>query len=219
MRSAGRRSAGGRTAAGPLVLAAFALVALAGSACSGSGFRYVKSTENHTYFKVPEKWKVFDRDDLLKATNDARTASGIRFIAFFDGDPSPSLDHEIDTASFPIGKAYVRELDLEERDAFSLASLRNEVIPIDDILDRKVGSIELVEPPRSVVKDNGLAGSRLVYTVHLTKGSSFTVHQTGLVDPATRVVYFFWVGCEQRCYSQHRSTIDQIAESWTIKEP
>jgi len=38
--------------------------------CGSSGFHYVKSSNYHTYFKVPENWKLFSQDDVLAATKD-----------------------------------------------------------------------------------------------------------------------------------------------------
>ena len=85
---------------------------------------------------------------------------------------------------------------MAERDAFSLAALRNEVIPIDDILEKELADVEVVAGPYSIVKD-GMRGSRITYSVQSEDGS-FTVDQTGLVDPATTQVYFFIVGCDSR---------------------
>lgn len=205
--------------AGWLIVAALASVVLAG--CTGSGFRYVKSSANATYFKVPKDWKVFDRDQVVGAvsqTEPVDKSSGLKFLAIFDADPHPSLDHDLQTATHPFGLARVRELNLEERDAFSRADLRNEIVPIDDILDQKLGTVDLVTEPKSIVRPKGLAGTRLVYRISTSDGS-FTVDQTGLVDPDHRLVYFFIAGCESECYASNRRTITEIADSWTIKEP
>ncbi len=201
--------------AGWLVVAGVAL-----GGCAGSGYEYVKSSENNAYFKVPKEWKVFDKEQILGASEEklSRTEeSNLRFVSIFDGDPNPSLEHELTTAKHPFGLVRVRELTLEERDTFSLSALRNEVVRIDDILENELGEVELVEQPRSILKPKGLAGTRLVYTVKGPDGS-FTVDQTGLVDPGTHVVYFFIVGCEATCFSENRRLISEVADSWTIKE-
>lgn len=193
-------------------------VALAG--CAGSDYQYVKSSSNNAYFKVPKEWKIFDKDQILGASEEQLSqteSSNLRFVTIFDGDPNPSLEHELTTAKHPFGLVRVRELTLEERDTFSLSTLRNEVVRIDDILENKLGDVELVEEPESILKQKGLAGARLVYTVKGPEGS-FTVDQTGLVDPGTHVVYFFIVGCETTCFSENRRRISEVADSWTIKE-
>lgn len=193
-------------------------VTLAG--CAGSGYQYVKSSSNNAYFRVPKEWRVFDKDQILGAAEEKLSqteSSNLRFVAIFDGDPKPSLQHELTTAKHPFGLVRVRELTLEERDTFSLSTLRNEVVRIDDILENELGDVELVEDPKSILKQKGLAGARLVYTVKGPEGS-FTVDQTGLVDPGTHVVYFFIVGCESTCFSENRRMISDVADSWTIKE-
>jgi hypothetical protein len=188
------------------------------AACAGSGFRYVKSTETETYFKVPEEWKVFDRDEVLgQSTEPSSQDPGLRYLAIFDADPVPSLDHDLQTAEHPFGLVRVRALDVEQRDKFSRSDLRNEIVPIDDILDQKLGEVELVQEPESIVKPKGLAGTRLVYRVRTSTGS-FTVDQIGLVDPDHRYVYFFIAGCETSCYERNRRMITEVADSWTIKE-
>jgi len=189
--------------------------------CTGSGYQYVKASSDNAYYKIPDDWKLFDKQAVIASTGaqlSAEDEMGLRYLAIFDADPTPSLDHDLQTAAHPFGVVRVRSLDIEERDTFSLAALRNEVIPIDEILDKELGSVEVVEGPRTLTQKNGLRGTRIVYTVEGPE-NSFTVDQTGLVDPATNMVYFFIVGCDADCYAANRRTITEIADSWTVKEP
>ena len=57
-----RRSAGLWVSS--LLLAAAAVL----SACGGSGYHYVKSSEDRTFFKVPDDWELYDNDALLDAS-------------------------------------------------------------------------------------------------------------------------------------------------------
>jgi hypothetical protein len=201
-----------------------AAVVLAGAmavGCAGSGYKYVKATTNNAYYKIPKGWRLFDKQQVIASTGaqlSNEEESGLRYLAIFDADPKPSLDHDLQTAAHPFGVVRVRSLNIEERDTFSLAALRNEVIPIDEILDKKLGDVEVVEGPHTLTQKDGLHGTRIVYTVQGTS-NSFTVDQTGLVDPATNMVYFFIVGCDADCYASNRRTITEIADSWTVKEP
>jgi hypothetical protein len=214
------RGARGRVARAGWV--ALALVLVGGAAltgCAGSGYKYVKASTNDAYYKIPARWKLYDKQQVIASTGtqlSKEEESGLRYLAIFDADPRPSLDHDLQTATHPFGVVRVRTLDKAERDAFNLAALRNEVIPIDDIVDKELADVNLVAGPYSIVKD-GMRGSRMTYTVH-GQDSSFTVDQTGLVDPATTQVYFFIVGCDTDCYAANRKTITEIADSWTIKE-
>ena len=50
--------------------AAAALVATALlAACAGSGYTYVKNGDDHTYFKVPDNWKLYDEDTIVHSLN------------------------------------------------------------------------------------------------------------------------------------------------------
>lgn len=205
-----RRATAAFLGAGALLLAA----------CGGSEYQYVKSSSDRAYFKVPKDWKVFDKEDIVAASGNRLSAnqeSTLRFMVAFDADPKPSLDHDLQTADRPFGLARVRQLAPDERQQFSLIALRNEIVPIDQILEEDAGEIELLEQPEDIATDEGLAGTRLVYRVNTREGS-FTVDQTGLVDASTRLVYFFIIGCESDCYDQHKRTITEIADSWTVKE-
>lgn len=204
-----RRSAA--MAAG-LVLAAAIL-----ASCGDSGFTYVSSSSNNTYFKVPEGWRVFDTEEVVGRLTDPRAATSYRFVAVFDADPSPAVDRDLKTATHPFGIAQVRALTSLERDEYSLQKLRNEIVPLDTILNEDPDSIDLLETPEPVTLDNGLAGARHVYTIHSDEGA-WTVHQTGVVDPQTSLVYFFIVGCQEQCYAGNESIINEVADSWTIKE-
>lgn len=205
-----RRTAAGAVAAGALLL----------SACAGSDFQYVKNSSEGAYFKVPKDWTVYDKDDIVAASGNRLSPSQedtLRFMVAFDADPDPSLEHDLQTATRPFGLARVRELAPDERQQFSLIALRNEIVPIDQILEEETGEIELLQEPKDIATADGFAGTRLVYRV-TTDDGSFTVDQTGLTDAQTRRVFFFIIGCESKCYDQHKRTITEIADSWTVKE-
>ncbi len=204
-------------------LATCSLVAAAAvllGACGGSDYRYIKSSSNGAYFKVPKSWKVYDKDTIVSASgtnlSDSQKST-LRFMVAFDADPEPSLDHDLQTATEPFGLARVRELSAQERLTFSLAALRNEIVPIDQILNEETGDIELLKEPDEIATEDGARGTRLVYRVTSEDGS-FTVDQTGLVDAKTQFVYFFIIGCESSCYDQNKRRISEIADSWTVKE-
>ena len=200
-------------------LSAIVLVGAVASSCAGSGYRYVKTSSAKAYYKIPKNWELFDKQQVIASTGaqlSTEEENGLRYLAIFDADPKPSLDHDLQTADHPFGVVRVRRLNIEERDTFSLAALRNEVIPVDEILDKSLGDVQVVDGPQTITQKDGLRGTRIVYTVKGTQ-NSFTVDQTGLVDPGTNLVYFFIVGCRADCYTENRSTITEIADSWTVK--
>lgn len=203
-----------------MVIAVGVLAVLVAS-CGSSEYRYVSSPDGDAFFKLPRGWHLFD-EVAIRAHNAQAGATpepndGFRFLAIFDGDPDPTLAHDLETAQHPFGLVRVRELGLTERDSYSLASLRNEMVPVDQIASQEESEVSELEPSRSILADGGLAGTRLVYSV-ARDGLEYSVHQVGLVDPATRFVYFFLVGCTSACFEEHADVIAEVADSWTVKE-
>ncbi len=200
-----------------------AAVSLLAPSCAGSGFQYVKDSSSTAIFKLPSAWQLFDEDQILTsseivASPQAKEAfAAATWMVAFDANPSPSLDHLFIFASAaddPTGFAQVRPLGLEERDAFSLADIRNALFDVDGAS----GGVqaELLSSD-DLLLDGGYRGLHVVFNVQ--DGETFlTVNQVGVVDPATTTLYLFAIGCEAKCYLDHQGDIDEIANSWTVKE-
>jgi hypothetical protein len=190
-------------------------------ACQGSGFSYVSNTSTKTYFKVPEEWELFERNEMMSGESPAVSLQSLQgasdlWVVAFDAAPSPDLDNVLATSSrHPTGYALVRPLSEEERDTYSLASLRNEVIPLDR-LERTEGRVEAVSE-EEIELESGAHGSRLVNEIKV-EGDVFTLDQTGLVDSGTHRVHVLVIGCRSACYEANKAVIDQVADSWTIEE-
>jgi hypothetical protein len=197
------------------------VLALALTGCTGSGFQYVSSSETNTVFKVPEDWTLYNEDDVfefrppdLSPQQEAANRAS-QWIMAFDGAEPPSLEHLFAQSSAqPAGYAKVRVLSDEERDTYSLRSLRNEEFEVDRLAKQQ--RIELISDD-DLALESGFAGSRVVFNVR--QGDSFvTVNQTALVDSQTRVLYLFLIGCDADCYSYNEEVISEVVSSWTIKE-
>jgi hypothetical protein len=204
-------------------LVLISLVALGLVGCSNSGFQYVKSEEAGTIFKVPNDWSLFREDEALglqsagisPQVRAARSAS--EWAVAFDSSPKPSMQHVFDRAApFPAGYAHARVLTDRERDSYSLKSMRNEVYPIDDL-----STIEnIVEPVDSqeIVEDDGFRGLKQTYTLRTETGGFYTFQQITMVDPSTSIAYVFVIGCEANCYEQNQEVINEVMDSWQIKD-
>jgi hypothetical protein len=200
-----------------------AAVALLAASCAGSGYRYVKDSSSTAIFKLPQAWRVFDEDQILTSTDivaspQAKEAfAAATWMVAFDADPSPSLDHLFifaNAADDPNGFAQVRPLGVEERDAFSLATIRNALFDVDGTQGGVQAELLSSE---DLILDDGYHGLHVVFNVQ--DGDTFlTVNQVGLIDPATSTLYLFAIGCEAKCYLDHQGDIDEIAKSWTVKE-
>jgi hypothetical protein len=197
-------------------------------ACSNSGFLYVSSSDRRAYFKVPANWKFFDKRDILVASGQSlsgETNRQLPWLIAFDSDPKPSLDHVLSLGNapgYPVVEARVQMLTPQLRDKLSLAGIRNAVYPIDQLLN--VNAAEVLSY-KDVVFPGGLHGNRITYDVIpngatgiSSGGSVIRVVQTGVVDASTNTMYIFLVRCESHCFQANKSLIDQIANSWTVKE-
>jgi len=199
-----------------LLAAPLALVA-----CAGTGYHYVKSSENKTYFKVPDSWKLYDQDSVLDALKGALSKDEIdqrrdtMWTTVFDASPDPSLNHLASSRpNYPLGQAVVRPLSPDASDAASLQSLRNIFFGVDDALqagNAHVSDYELVE------LDGGFHGSHLVARVD-EKTGSITFNQIALFDQATSKIYAISIYCTTECYDKYESKIDSVINSWTVKD-
>jgi hypothetical protein len=203
-------------------VAALALAAPVGlAACAGTGYQYVKSSENHTYFKVPDNWKLYDEDAVLNALKSTLSSDEIdqarqtSWTTIFDASPQPSLQHVANSgAPYPVGRAIVQTLSPDSADSVSLQSLRNLFFDVDTALNNgtaHVTSYDLVE------FGSGFHGSHLVARID-TKQGSVSFNQVAVIDQSSSKVYAISISCSTGCYDKYESKIDNVIDSWTVKD-
>lgn len=169
------------------------------------------------YLKVPQGWTVYDQE-AVQAREDARVTDPVdprsQWVTAFDADPQPSLDHLFDDAAdHPAGMVRSRVLSSDERQSYSLASLRDEVIRLSTV---DASTIQVVATED--VERNGMRGASDLLTIR-TGDSTFAYRQVALVDNATRVVHVLAIGCTAECYADYADAIDDVIASWTVTEP
>lgn len=196
------------------------VAAVALSGCAGSGYHYVKSSENHTYFKVPDSWKLYSHQDLLdhdKVAKDKQQQQlDSAWETAFDGNPSPSIAHIGSVKpAFPVGLAVVQKLSSDAADAVSLQVLRNFFLStFDDAVTANTAEVVSYDP---VNIDGGFHGAHLV--AHVTQGKvTLTLNQVVVVDQAASKVYGLLVLCTSECYDKQQAKIEKIVDSWTVKD-
>jgi hypothetical protein len=123
------------------VIAAVCVMAVTLAGCSEPEFTYVKSSEQHVYFKVPFSWHQVDQDQVknfLLLGEDPESAMGHAIqelrpwtVAYDEADP-PTLDHFYFSGDQPFVYARVEYLTQTARDKVSLDSLRDMVFPVSD---------------------------------------------------------------------------------------
>jgi len=210
------------------VVGAVAAFAVLLSACAKSDFSFVSSSDRNAYFKVPTNWRFFDKRDILVATGQSLSGEADRQLSWmigFDADPHPSLDHLVnigDATKYPVIMARVEAMTFAVHDQLSLRSLRNRVYPLDRLLDANEAEILSA---KDIVLKGGFHGSQLTYDVApqgLNNPASglgvIRVTQIAVVNQATTKLYLFTIRCESHCYRDNKTVLDQIIDSWTVKE-
>ncbi|MFM8305025.1 MAG: hypothetical protein ACKOA9_12145 [Actinomycetota bacterium] len=199
------------------VLAAAVLVA----GCAESGFNYVKSSEDKTYFKVPKRWTLFDERAVMDGIGSGLTRSERQteldqtWRIAFDAAPKPSLGHLGSAgAGHPSGLAVVRNLTFDASDSLSNNVLRNYFFDIDAALEDGTGELVSYE---ELQLDGGFRGLRLVANLDVD-GKRMTLDQTALVDQATSKIYALLVSCSRACFDENRGQITKVVDSWTVRD-
>jgi hypothetical protein len=215
----------GRTArrGGAALLVLAAVIAL--SACTGSGYHYVKNSSEEgsgTYFKIPEGWRVYDENEFFAKLDlppeRAKTRKEMSWAIAFDASSNPTLKHfEQPVTRQPFGIAEVRQLGPEERDQFSLMSMRNLVLPVDQLAES--GAELEVLKLEEFTRDGGFHGLRFTFNFRYPENNQFvTFDQVSIVDSDTKEVHLLVISCSTRCYEQKKDTINTVMDSWTVKE-
>ena len=202
------------------ILAGLAAVVLV-AGCADSGFSYVKSSENKTYFKVPDRWTLFDENDVVDGlgadlTDTERQAElDQSWRVAFDAAPAPTLRHlGAAGADHPAGLAVVRNLDFDTADVMSLSTLRNYFFEVDTALQDGTGDVLDYE---ELQLDGGFRGNHLVATLDVG-GKRMTIDQTILLDQATTKLYALLVSCSNVCYDDNAGQISSVVDSWTVRD-
>jgi hypothetical protein len=214
------RGLGRRGARGTAVL--IALIPLA-VACASTGYTYVKSSEDNTYFRIPDTWELFDEDDLVELLPKSVSAQAVQrfrdsaWRVGFDANPNPSVNHIFQPkASFPAGRATVQRLSADQSDVASAFLLRNFIVEIDTLVE---GGVAAIISEERIERDGGFHGVQVVAElVANTRGRQIVYQQVSLLDQASTKVYSLIISCESDCYEEHERDINRVIDSWTVEE-
>ena len=195
-------------------------------ACGEGKYRYISSSAEKTYLRVPSDWRVFDEDEVLSqddtlSPQQVRAQKARQWVVAFDSAPKPALDNISIPGRHPAGLARVQVLGDEDHDVVSLKLLRAYLFDGTDPLEAALSGDPNVEILRheDVTRPGGLRGTHLVVNLRGATGQEFvTTNYLALTDTATRRLYLLYVGCRASCYEQHKSQIEAIVDSWTVRE-
>jgi len=210
-----------RGAARLVPVVAAALVVLA--ACGAPEYRYVKSTSDRTYFRIPSHWTLFDEDELLRSSDQSAEAKNqfkrLTWSVAFDGSGEPSLEHILSESEHPSGLVQVRTLLPEQRDAFRLADLRSLLLPFDPLSEeaQTTGDVEVLRI-RDVRRPGGLHGSELLMNLKSDSGKILKWRQVALTDANVSKIHVLAISCGDECYTANEDVIGKVIDSWKVKE-
>lgn len=199
-----------------------ALTAVMTAACGGPRYSYVRNASYHTFLKVPKGWKTYDQDTILRADSlteqQVAAARSKAWTVGFDSAPHPSVNHVASPAGadHPVGVVRARTLSAQERDGFSLASLRTEVLQ-NDPLATDDPSVMVVKAA-NVDRPGGLHGSDIIVRLTLPDGGDSMMRQVAFIDAQTHRVHILAVFCSASCFSANEKVISRVIDSWTVKE-
>jgi hypothetical protein len=227
---------------------AFVAVVLAlvlATSCGQSKFRYVSNSDINTYLKVPNDWKVYKQDDLVRAEIDAARQANqpsslidvlinrqFQWRMAFDGDPEPSVEHTLSLAEEPVVEVSVRALDQDEHDQVSLAALRNVIINYDEMKAEAQSNLsgrgmgiagESTTTFRPIDEEelhyaDGVRGIRLRYVLRPNSSSPFyAFDQTTLVDSKAQRLYVLLIRSGEAQFLRYNQLFTEIAKSFTVK--
>ena len=232
-------------------LAGLIAVSVLAAACGTSQYRYVTDSRpnlqylvnipnrepvsltvkaSSTYLKLPTSWHLFSQLDYLVHAGvgslppDKQFDTARKFVFTpFDGNTIATLDNvDKQDGAAPSGLEEIVVLDDQQRDTFSLSTIRNFSIKYDqaqsDSQSKKTSpTIRIVSQNPALVRPGGYHGSEIVYSVNEPDGTTQTIDQVAMVDAPTRVLYVLSIGCEAHCFTAYQSMISTIVRSWTIK--
>ena len=224
-------------------VAALVVLGAAITGCGESAYRYVSHSETNTYLKVPRDWERYDQDILAAAEAvlleeqgddppsavDRRIDELIQWRVAFDSADDPSPIHVAGLSENVVLDVRVRQLLDQERDQVNQAALRNLIVPYDELVQQEIETQDtrsLGEATRSdfrplreeeITRDNGMRGMRVTFQLRGEDGI-YTIDQVALVDGANSRLWILVVRASEQQYFANRDEIDEVIESFTIKQ-
>jgi hypothetical protein len=209
-------------------VAVVAVIGLSLSGCLSSGFTYISHRSPDSTilgFKLPGNWVTFDTQQVLEAANGPLSSAETKAIANgqweegFSAAPHPKALPlaSMVTSHYPVGYAEARPLDADERDSFSFASLRSEILGEDPENSPSPSPFNVTADNEFADSNDGLRGDSLTTNIKLGTGATTTLSQIVEVDANTDWVFAITVVCTASCWGPSSGVINQILKSWSVK--
>jgi hypothetical protein len=185
---------------------------LVATACAPDS-TYLSTTSQGMYFKIPHGWHTYAQSTLKR---DGLISSSLPYLVAFDADPKPDVKHLLGSSTRPWGLAEVDGISQADQLGFSLDSLLNKVLPIDQIQQGSGDSVSPLSPSRVITRGN-LRGIQASLRLSVTGQAPLSVEQISLVNTPTTKTWVLLMGCSPACFAQQHGQIDRVVNSWIVK--
>jgi hypothetical protein len=205
-------------------ITATALALLLLGACAPSK-QYEGSKSDGVFYAVPNGWhrvdsKILAKEESKNASQDAldRLSMVTYQMGFSKAKSiSPRDVFMLKPTDQPVLYVRFRDLFPEERNAISLNTLRNIILPVTDLLDGTINNdrnFQLYDDQEVIEK--GGRGVNLLYSFDY-EGINETVNQVALYSNDQSKIYLFIIRCSTVCYKKNVDEIDKIVKSFTVR--
>ncbi len=126
------------------------------------------------------------------------------------------MKHVLGAATHPWGLAEVDGISQSDQLNFSLDSLLNAVLPVDQIQQASGDSVAQLSPSRVITRGN-LRGIEAALRLSVTGQAPLSVEQISLVNAPTTKTWVLLMGCSPACFAQQSGQIDRVVNSWIVK--
>jgi hypothetical protein len=205
-----------------IAAATIALVML--SACTPSK-QYEGSKSEGVFFTVPNGWNKVDGNELAKEEAKSANQNDIDRLAMVGYQAGFSKLKKLTARDVfmlqpttePVLYVRIRDLFPEERNAISLNTLRNIILPVTEYADGTRANdrnFQLIDDQEVVEK--GGHGVLLEYSFDY-EGTNETVKQAALYSNDQNKIYLFVLRCSTSCFNKNIKSVDEIVKSFTVR--
>lgn len=202
------------------------VAAVLAAGCAAPRFTYIADSSANTYFKVPYGWQKVDDSALSAAITGGRSSSvspGLWSIGY-DAAAVPNAKHVLSPAvTQPFVLALVVPLSASARAGVTDNRLADFFLPVTPAARQSASLQGFPLTGFRLLRDNvlspgqGIHGVRVTFDYRYPDGHLDTFDQVALTNPGKTNVYFLLVHCVATCYSQHRSEINTVVSSFTVR--
>jgi hypothetical protein len=199
-------------------------LALLLAGCGAPHYTYVANTTSNTYFKVPYGWQPIKSTALIKAITGGSSSSDGAWTVGYDASRVPSAQHVLGTVTTsPFVYASVGQLNQSTQDLLSYNVLKDFFLPVTSTARTTASQDGFPLTDFKLLASANLAPGQGVHGVSETYDYTFpggrvvTFDQIALTNSTDTEVYLLLVHCTATCFSQNKTQISTVMNSFTVR--